>query len=84
MTPIFFDTPWKLQKTFGFLFSGVSKETSGMKWVKKSLWWPINLEMKFDHPVKSYCTNKVLWQTNNSSFSLIIHKNEQQNDSKFI
>ena len=29
-----FNTPWKLQKTSGFLmFSGGIKETSGMKWV---------------------------------------------------
>ena len=29
-----FDTPWKHQKTSGFrMFSGVSKEISGMKWV---------------------------------------------------
>ena len=34
MPLVSFDTPWKHQKTFGFLMlSGVSKETSGMKWV---------------------------------------------------
>ena len=31
-----FYTPWKHQKTRGFwCFQGVSKEISGMKWVKK-------------------------------------------------
>ena len=35
MTLISFDTSWKHQKTRGFLmFSGVSKEICGMKWVK--------------------------------------------------
>ena len=35
MSLVSFDTPWYHQKTFDFLmFSGVSKETIGMKWVK--------------------------------------------------
>ena len=35
MPLIFFDTPWKHQKTAGFLmFSGVSNEISGLEWVK--------------------------------------------------
>ena len=32
---ISFDTPWKHQKTRSFLFSGVSKEICGMKWVNE-------------------------------------------------
>ena len=36
-----FDTPWKHQKTYGFLMfsggGGVSKETNCMKWIKKTL-----------------------------------------------
>ena len=39
-----FDTPWKHQKTSSFwIFSGVSKETSGMKMVKESFPVEINL-----------------------------------------
>ena len=35
MPLVFYDTHWKHQKIRGFLmFSGVSKETSGVKWVK--------------------------------------------------
>ena len=38
MVVVFFYTPWKHQKTRGFLmFSGVLKETSGMKWVKRNI-----------------------------------------------
>ena len=34
MPLIYFDSPWKHQKTYGFLmFLGVSKEISGTKWV---------------------------------------------------
>ena len=39
MPLVSFGTPWKYQKTFGFLIfsGGVSKETSGMKWVNQTV-----------------------------------------------
>ena len=59
MPLIYFDTPWKHQKTYGFLmFSGVSKEISGTKWV--SIYDDIVVPIAVLLPIQQFYITKMM------------------------